>query len=111
MSFSPSHNNELNDLVLCHIFRMLLAFLMIPVVQKQLDVFRTVVWTSHRTRAKKDTALPDGVPDHIYSFPDMYGLEDCGMVMSHLYMLMHFTHMYSVLPCIHHMPELHVGSL
>ena len=69
------------------------------------------MWTSHRTRAKKDTALPDGVPDHIYSFPDMYGLEDCGMVMSHLYMLMHFTHMYSVLPCIHHTPELHVGSL
>lgn len=111
MSFSPSHNNELDDLVLCYIFRMLLAFLMIPVVQKQLDVFRTVVWASHRTKAKKDTALPDGVPDHIYSFPDIYGLEDCGMVMSHLYMLMHFTHMYSVLPCIHHMPELHVGSL
>ena len=65
----------------------------------------------HRIRAQKDTALPDGVPGHIYSFPDMYGLEDCGMVMSHLYMLMHFTHMYSVLPCIHHMPELHVRSL
>ena len=59
----------------------------------------------HRIRAQKDTALPDGVTDHIYSFPDMYGLEDCGMVMSHLYMLMDFTHMYSVLP------ELHVGSL
>lgn len=91
MSFSPSHNNELDDLVLCYIFRMLLAFLMIPVVQKQLDLFRTVVWNSHRIRVQKDTALPDGVPDHIYSFPEMYGLEDCGRVMSHLYMLMHFT--------------------
>ena len=111
MYFSPSHNNEFDDLVLCYIFRMLLAFLMIPVVQKQLDVFRTVVWNSHGIRAQKDTALPNGVPDHIYSFPDMYGLEGCGMVMSHLYMSMHFTHMYSVLPCIHHMPELHVGSL
>ena len=111
MSFSPSHDNELDDLFLCYIFRMLSALLMIPVVQKRLDVFRTVVWNSQRIRAQKDTALPDGVPDHIHSFLDMYGLEDCVMVMSHLYMLMHFMHMYSVLTCIHHMPELHEVSL
>ena len=85
---------------------MLLAFLMIPVVQKRLDVFRTVVWNSQRIRAQKDR-----VPDHIYGFLDMYGLEDCDMVMSHLYMLMHFMHMYSALTCIHHIPELHEVSL
>ena len=58
---------------------MLLAFLLIPVLQKQLDVFRTVVWNSHRIRAQKNTVLPDGIPDHIYSFPNVYGLEECGI--------------------------------
>ena len=32
----------------------------------------------HRIRAQKDTVLPDGVPNHIYSFPEQYGLEKCG---------------------------------
>ena len=64
----------------CFLFlRMLLAFLLIPVSQKQLDVFRTVVRNSHRIRAQKNTVLPDGIPDHIYSFPNVYGLEECGI--------------------------------
>ncbi|XP_044172915.1 uncharacterized protein LOC122957085 [Acropora millepora] len=33
----------------------------------------------HRIRAQKDTVLPDGVPNHIYSFPEQYGLEKCGL--------------------------------
>lgn len=49
---------------------MLLAFLLIPVVQKELDLFRTVVWNSHKIRTQKDTALPDEIPDHIYNFPE-----------------------------------------
>ena len=57
---------------------MLLAFLMIPVIQKQLDSFRQTVWNTHRIRTQKDTFLPDGVPEHIYEFPEKYGLEDCG---------------------------------
>ena len=62
---------------------MLLAFLLIPVVQKELDLFRTVVWNSHKIRTQKDTALPDGIPDHIYNFPETYGLEECGMTYFH----------------------------
>ena len=61
--------------------RMLLAFLLIPVVQKEVDLFRTVVWNSHKIRTQKDTALPDGIPDHIYNFPETYGLEECGMTV------------------------------
>ncbi|KAK3744750.1 hypothetical protein QZH41_003386 [Actinostola sp. cb2023] len=46
--------------------------------QKELDVFRETVWNTHRIRAQKDTVLPDGIPDHIYNFPEQYGLEECG---------------------------------
>ena len=54
---------------------MLLAFI---IVQKGLDIFRETVWNTHRIRAQKDTVLPDGVPNHIYSFPQQHGLEECG---------------------------------
>ena len=52
---------------------------MIPLIQKDLDVFRESVWNTHRIRAQKDTILPDGIPNHIYSFPEQYGLEECGL--------------------------------
>ena len=58
--------------------RKLLSFIMVPVVQRELDTFKEMVWNSHRIRAQKDTVLPDGVPNHIYSFPQKYGLEECG---------------------------------
>ena len=58
---------------------MLLAFIMIPLIQKDLDVFRESVWNTHRIRAQKDTILPDGIPNHMYSFPEQYGLEECGL--------------------------------
>ena len=60
--------------------RQLLAYLMIPIIQKQLEIFK--VWNSHRIRAQRDTRSPDGVPNHIYAFPEEYGLEDCGMYKS-----------------------------
>ncbi|PFX28794.1 hypothetical protein AWC38_SpisGene6501 [Stylophora pistillata] len=58
--------------------RMLLAFILIPVIQKQLDSFRETIWNTHRIRRQKNTSLPDGVSDHIYNFPQEYGLEECG---------------------------------
>lgn len=61
---------------------MLLAFVMIPLIQKELDTFRTAVWNTHRIRAQKDTVLPTGVPNHIFDFPEQYGLEECGMCSS-----------------------------
>jgi len=58
---------------------MLLAFIMIPLLQKQLDIFKDTIWNTHRIRAQKDTLLPDGIPNHIYSFPEDYDMEECGM--------------------------------
>ena len=51
---------------------------MIPLLQKELDEFKDIVWNTHRIRQQKGTLLPDGVPDHIYSFPEKYGLQECG---------------------------------
>lgn len=59
--------------------RFLLAFIMVPLIQKELDIFRETVWNTHRIRAQRDTALPNGIPDHIYNFPENYGLEECGL--------------------------------
>ena len=54
--------------------RMLLAFILIPLLRNQLDIFKDTLWNTHRIRAQKDMLLPDGIPNHIYSFP-----EECGM--------------------------------
>ena len=51
----------------------------IPVVQKELDIFRKCVWNNHRTRKQKGKELPAGVPEHIYHFPEQYGGEQCGI--------------------------------
>ena len=64
------------------IVRLLLAFVMVPLVQKELDVFRETVWNTHRIRAQKHTNLPVGIPNHIHNFPDQYGLEQCGRYMT-----------------------------
>lgn len=51
---------------------------MIPLIQKQLDEFKDMIWNAHRIRFQKNTLMPDGVPNHIYDFPKEYGLEQCG---------------------------------
>jgi len=33
----------------------------------------------YRIREQKNTLLPDGVPDHIYEFPEKYGLAEYGL--------------------------------
>ncbi|XP_074624109.1 uncharacterized protein LOC141882083 [Acropora palmata] len=58
--------------------RLLLAFVMVPLVQKELDVFRETEWNTHRIRAQKHTNLSVGISNHIHNFPDQYGLEQCG---------------------------------
>ena len=57
---------------------MFLAYIMIPVMQKELDTFKEAIWNTHRIRSQKDTYLPCGIPNHIYAFPEEYGLEECG---------------------------------
>ena len=59
--------------------RNMLAFVYIPVLQKELDVFRTTIWNNHRSRYQRGKELPVGVPEHIYNFPESYGGENCGL--------------------------------
>ena len=58
---------------------MLLAYIVIPVVEKEVNDFKDIVWNTHRIRVQKDAFLPNGIPNHVYSFPGKYGLEECGM--------------------------------
>ena len=60
-------------------YRNLLAYVYIPVIQKELDDFRTSVWKSHRIRKQRHKELPVGIPDHIYTCPDKYGGTKCGI--------------------------------
>ena len=65
-----------------NLYRNLLAYVYIPVLQKELDTFRVSVWNNHRIRKERDKDLPTGVPDHIYHFPDQYGGERCGLALT-----------------------------
>ena len=57
---------------------MFLAFIMIPMMQRELDTFKDTVWNCHRIRSQMDAVLPAGIPDHIYCFPEEYGLGQSG---------------------------------
>ncbi|XP_046862205.1 uncharacterized protein LOC124455590 [Xenia sp. Carnegie-2017] len=59
--------------------RDLLAYVYIPIIQKELDIFRECVWNKHRTRKQKGKELPAGIPEHIFHFPEKYGGEQCGI--------------------------------
>ena len=56
----------------------MLAYVYIPVLQKELDVSRVSVWNAHRIRKQKNKELPVGVPEHIYTYPERHGGEKCG---------------------------------
>jgi hypothetical protein len=56
-----------------------MTFVFIPVIRKEMDVFRETIWNSHRVRSQKDTQMPKGIPNHLYAFPEEYGAEECGM--------------------------------
>ncbi|XP_066931267.1 uncharacterized protein [Clytia hemisphaerica] len=64
------HYDRTNDL-----HRKMLSFVMVPVIQREIDIFKDKVWNVHRVRSQKDVALPAGVPNHIYDFPEEYNLE------------------------------------
>ena len=55
----------------------MIAFIYIPILQRELDVFRAS-WNNHRGRKQKQKQLPDGVPNHIHAFPRNYGGQKCG---------------------------------
>ncbi len=58
-------------------------------MQRELDVFRETIWNTHRIRAQRDTLMADGVPKHIYEFPERYGMEKKGF--HHVYATLNFT--------------------
>ena len=72
---------QVNSGLLFLVCRSLLAYLFVPLLQKELDVFKDTVWNTHRIRHQKDTYLLDGVPNHVYEFPEEYGLEECGKLL------------------------------
>lgn len=61
---------------------MILAYIMIPILQAELNTFKDVIWNCHRIRYQKDQVLPDGVPNHIYTVPEVHDLVECGKFQS-----------------------------
>ena len=57
-----------------------LAFVFIPVIQKEMDVFRETILNSDRVRSQKEAQMPKEIPNHLYSFPESYGAQECGML-------------------------------
>ncbi|XP_066920717.1 uncharacterized protein [Clytia hemisphaerica] len=55
-----------------------MKYVMIPLIQRELDEFKDLVWNTHRIRKQRGCYLPDGIPNHIYSFPEKYDMEKCG---------------------------------
>ena len=51
--------------------RKLLAFVFSPVIQRDCEIFMRLRNT-HRIRQQKGLALPTGIPNHMYSFPENY---------------------------------------
>jgi hypothetical protein len=60
----------------------MLAYVYIPLLQKELDIFKNTVWNNHRGRKQRNKHLPDGIPEHIYQFPEHYGGTKCGTHLS-----------------------------
>lgn len=58
--------------------RQLLAYVFIPVVQRECDIF-VRYWNSHRIRVQDKLEVPAGVPDHIFSFPGYYRGSNMGI--------------------------------
>ena len=64
------------------VFRSILAFVMIPMLQRELDEFKDTIWNCHRIRAQKGTLMADGIPNHIFDFPMRYGMEGTDSITS-----------------------------
>ena len=52
--------------------RQILAYVYLPIVQRECDSF-VAQWNTHRIRAQNKLELPTGIPDHMFSFPENYG--------------------------------------
>lgn len=61
--------------------RNILAFIYIPIVQREVNIF-IELWNNSRTRFQKNTLMPDGIPNFIYTNPEEYGMVDQGWEVS-----------------------------
>lgn len=59
----------------------MLAFIYVPIIQKELDIFRTTVWNHKRGRKQPGKELPTGIPEHIYENPEEYDGENYGVAI------------------------------
>ncbi|XP_077974714.1 uncharacterized protein LOC144430568 [Styela clava] len=64
------------------IHRSILAYIMVPIIQKHIDEFVSIL-NAHRIQEQKESKVPCGVPNHIYNFPECYGLQECGVQVEH----------------------------
>ena len=60
----------------------MLAFVYIPVVQKELDIFRETVWNHKRGRKQENKQLPTGIPDYIHENPEEYDSSNWGTAVT-----------------------------
>ena len=44
----------------------------LPKIQRECDTSDDL-WNSHRIKSQNNLELPNGVPDHMFSFPEQYG--------------------------------------
>ena len=61
--------------------RRLLAYVFIPIVQRECDIF-VKYWNCHRIRSQDKLEISAGVPDHIFSFPEQYWGTNMGIPLS-----------------------------
>ena len=36
-----------------------------------------IMWNTHRMRANRNASCPSGIPDDLYFFPEVHGMEVC----------------------------------
>ena len=58
-----------------------MAYVYVPIVQRELDDFREIVWNNSRGRKQPLKALPTGVPAHMHAFPETYGYQNYGIAV------------------------------
>ena len=61
--------------------RQLLAYVFLPIVQRECDIF-VKYWNCQRIRRQDKLEIPAGIPDHMFSFPEQYGGTNMGIPLS-----------------------------
>lgn len=59
-------------------YSLVFRFIFMPLVQRELDLYKELVNTSPR-RATRKAMLPNDAPLNIYEWPEKYGSKDFGV--------------------------------